>query len=115
MPERASRSKTISSRRRFARQLADAALGRMQAQLQALERAAGDDELAIEHEVVLGDLLDTSGDLGKVALERLLVFRLQVNAAAAPMREAAEAIVLRLILPPSARRQLVDGLGFHRR
>ena len=39
------------------------------------------------------------GDLGEVALERLLVLRLQVDAAAAPMCEAAKAIVLRLVLP----------------
>ena len=48
-------------RRRFARQLADAAFGRMQAQLQGLEGATGDDELAIEHEVVFGDLLESLG------------------------------------------------------
>ena len=59
---------------------------------------------------VLGDLLEPSGDLGEVALERLLVLRLQVDAAAAPMCEAAEAIVLRLVLPAwsrwAVRRQL---------
>jgi len=63
-------------RRRVQSQLADAALGRMQSQLQALERATGDDELTVEHEVSFGDLLETLRDLGEVALERLLVLRL---------------------------------------
>ena len=65
MPERASRSKTISCAGVSQSQLADAALGRMQAQLQALERATGDDELAIEHEVLFGDLLESLATSGK--------------------------------------------------
>ena len=44
--------------RRFQGQLADAAFGWMQAQLQGLKGATDDDELAIEHEVGLGDLLE---------------------------------------------------------
>jgi hypothetical protein len=85
----------------------------VQAELQALEGAVHNDELAIEYEVVLGDLLDAAGDLRKVSLERLLVLRLQVDAAAAPMREAAEAVVLRLVLPPRSHGELVDGLRLH--
>jgi hypothetical protein len=38
-----------------------------------------------------------------------------VDAAAAPMRQAAEAIVLRLVLPARPTREFVDGLGLHRR
>ena len=55
------------------------------------------------------------GDLGEVALERLLVLRLQVDAAGAPMCEAAEAIVLRLVLPARSRWEFVDSFGLHRR
>jgi hypothetical protein len=65
--------------RRLLRQQADAALGRMQAQLQRLERAARDQQLAVEDEAGFGDALQPGGDLGKVALERLRVPGLEVR------------------------------------
>ena len=66
-------------RRRFLGELADAALRRMQPQLQRFERAAWDHKLAIQHQTGLGERGETGGNLREVALQRLLVLRLQVD------------------------------------
>ena len=71
----------------------------MQAELQGLERPAGEHELAVQHEAVFCDIAKAARDLGKVPLERLLVPGLQVNPLAATVGDAAKAIVLRLVLP----------------
>ena len=87
----------------------------MEAELQGLERPAGEHELAVQHEAVFRDISQAARDLGKVPLERLLVSGLQVNPLAATVGEAAKAIVLRLVLPSASRGQFVDCLCLHRR
>ena len=86
----------------------------MEPQLQGLEPARCDHELTIEHEVRPGEPSQSCGDLGKVALERLSVLRLQVYVPPADMRQAAEPIVFRLVLPSVPGRELLHGFGFHR-
>ena len=86
----------------------------MQAQLQSFERGARDHQLAVQHEVVFFHRLERTRHLGKIPIEWLLVSRLKMDAASAPVREAAEAVVLRLELPPASRGQSLDCFGFHR-
>ena len=86
----------------------------MQAELEHLERTARDDDLAVEDAPGLRSVQHRSRDLGEVAFEERLPLGLEVDAAAHPMRDAAEAVVFRLELPALARRQLIDCLGLHR-
>ena len=71
----------------------------MQAQLQRLEGLAGDDDLAVEDEAIGLQPSQPGGDLREEPVERLLVFRLQIDAVAVAEGEAAEAVVFRLIEP----------------
>ena len=87
----------------------------MEAELQGLERPAGEHKLTVQHEAIFRDIAKAARDLGKVPLERLLVPGLQVNPLAATVGDAAKAIVLRLVLPSFTEGQFVDCLCLHRR
>src|SRR5215210_3601070 len=59
--------------------------------------AAGDDEFAVEHELVLRQRQQRLDDLGEVACEWPLVAAAQVDLAAIAEHQAAEAVPLRLV------------------
>src|SRR5690606_25653514 len=96
--------------RAFARELLDAAGRRVQAELQRLEAAAGDDDLAVEHPAALRERRKARGEFGEVALERFLVLRLEPDSIGPPVSEAAKAVKFGLELPVVARGQRVDRL-----
>ena len=105
-------------RRGLDRELADAALGRVQAHLQGVEGqrvAVRDRELAVEHEAVGRKRAQHRRDLGEVARQRLAGFRPEIDLVAGPEGEAAEAVPFRLELPAGLARQIVDELRLHRR
>ena len=105
-------------RRGLDRELADAALGRMQAHLQGVEGqrvAVRDRELAVDHEAVGRKRAQYRRDLGEVARQRLAGFRPEIDLVAGPEGEAAEAVPFRLELPAGLARQIVDELRLHRR
>ena len=104
-------------RRDLRRQLADAALGRMQPHLHRVEvelAVAGDDDLAVERGAGRQQLAERA-QLGEVAEERPPVARPQRQLAAVVLQHAAEAVPFRLVPPAALLRQVGDELGLHRR
>ncbi len=73
------------------------------------------DDLAIEHESPSAQGKQGFHQLGEVAFQRLARLGLQADLVAIPERDAAEAIPLGFVLRFPAPRQLVSGLGLHRR
>ena len=103
--------------RDLGRELADAALGRVEAHLHRVEverAAAGDHDLAVERGVRRHQLAERP-QLGEVAEQRPAVARPQRELAAVVLEHAAEAVPLRLVPPAAAGRKLGDELGLHRR
>ena len=74
----------------------------MEAQLQGFERAAGNHQLAVQHEAIFCNVARATRHLGKIPLEWFLVSGLQVDPPSVSVGKAAKAIVLRLELPPPA-------------
>ena len=104
-------------RRDLGRELADAALGRVQPHLHRVEvehAVAGDHDLAVERGVGREQVAERR-QLGEVAQQRAAVPRPERELAAVVLEHAAEAVPLRLVLPAVAGRQLADELGLHRR
>jgi transcription-repair coupling factor (superfamily II helicase) len=87
----------------------------MEAELQGLERPAGEHKLTVQHEAILCDIAKTARDLGEIPLKRLLVPGLQVNPLAATVGDAAKAIVLRLVLPSFTEGQFVEPVSLRRK
>ncbi len=105
-------------RRRLRRELPDAALGRMDALEQRVERDRGagrHDELAVEHEATRVEGPEVLDHLGEVALQRLARLRLQLDVVAVAEGETAEAVPLGLVLPLAGDRQRGHGARLHRR
>ena len=101
----------------FARQLAHATLGRMDAEEQRLELEAAlhrHDELAVEHAAAHRERGDRLRDLGEVARERLSRLRLERDVPAVLERDAAEPVPLRLEQPAVALGQRADEARLHR-
>ena len=89
----------------------------MKPRLQRLEikrLADGDDEFAVEQEIVGVDGRDGGRDFGEEAVERLAGFGEELDVATVLMGEAAKAIPFGLELPAIVFRQLADKLGLHR-
>src|SRR5207237_5410577 len=104
-------------RRDLRRELADAALGRVQSHLHGVEvevPLALDDDLAVERRVRRQGLAERP-ELREVAEQRTLVAAPERELAAVVLEHAAEAVPLRLVLPAVARRELLHELGLHRR
>jgi hypothetical protein len=98
-------------------QLAHAALGRMNAQQQFVERHAaldGDHDFAVEHESLCPQFRQCPDDVRKVALQRLPGLRLQLDLIAVAERQTTEAVPLGLVAPALAGRNLIDGERLHR-
>src|SRR5262245_2454934 len=94
----------------------DPALRRMEPHLELVELEpplARDDDLPVERRL-RRELGADRLELREVAQERSAVARPQPQPAAEILEHAAEPVPLRLVLP-LARRQLLDGLGLHRR
>ena len=107
----------MKSRRDLGGELADAALGRVQAHLHRVEvedAVARDHDLAVERGVGREEVAERP-QLGEVAEQRALVPRPERELAAVVLEHAAEAVPLRLVLPAVAGRQLAHELGLHRR
>ena len=98
--------------------LANATFGRMQTQLQCLERqsvAAGDDQLPVDQELLRLQAAQHLSDLGKIARKRLARLGSQRDLIAIAPGEAAETIPLWLVLPTLPLRQLGSEQRLHRR
>ena len=105
-------------RRRLRGKLAHPAFGRVQPQLQRLERqhaADRDDQLAVEHEPVAGSAAMRRDDLREIAPERPPRLGLQLHVLAVAEDEAAKAVPFGLELPALALGQRLDQLRLHRR
>ena len=117
LPFHSSRSKATNVRRDLGRELADAALGRMEAHLHRVEverAVARDHDLAVERRVRRHQLAERP-QLGEVAQQRPAVARPERELAAVVLEHAAEAVPLRLVPPAAAGRKLRDELRLHRR
>ena len=104
-------------RRDLGRELAHAALRRVQARLHRVEvelPAARDHDLAVERGVGRQQLAERA-QLREVAEQRAPVARPERELAAVVLEHAAKAVPLRLVAPARLCRQLRDELGLHRR
>ena len=93
-------------------------LGGVHAQLQGVEVEAarrGDDDLAVDHDVVGQLVPDRVDELWEVAGERALVAGAEVHLVAAAEHDAPEPVPLRLVRPGVADGELLGRLGEHRR
>src|SRR5262245_25254286 len=104
--------------RRFVRQLADAALGRMQTHLQCVERElflCQDDQLAVQDEVPGRKCEKVLQHLWKESRQGLSGFGLDLRLVVGPEGEAAKAVPFRFELPAGLSRQFFNQLCLHGR
>ena len=104
--------------RRLVRELADAALGRVQAHLQSVERqsvADRDGQLAVDHELPLRQLPQRLHHVREIARQRLARLGPELDLLPRPERQAAKAVPFRLEMPAGLVRKTVDEPRFHRR
>src|SRR6185437_142643 len=104
-------------RRCLRRQFRDATRRWMYSLKQRIERqcsALGDDELAIEHELLRAEVAQCRYDFREVARQRLACLRSQFHLRTVSKCDAPKAIPLGLVLPLRPSRQLGHRLRFHR-
>lgn len=100
------------------RELPDTALGGMDPLEEVVEGESipdGHDELAVEHEMLRGQLTHGLHDLREIPGQRLPRLGLQLDSVAVPKAETAEPVPLRLVLPVLPFGNFADEQGQHRR